>query len=124
MKIEKFNEVLSAPKSEKVYTMYSDPIRQMVIDRFNKEGYKLYYYNNFQLIEITDLSKAKSSTRNSTWLKVWGNFIFFLNDKEYALALEKTNKCKELYDAYMKQAESVALLPESSIYYDILKLGK
>ena len=132
MKIEKFNEALISPalsipgttNSEKIYTMYSKPIRQMVIDKFNKEGYKLYYYNDFQIIEITNIANAKSSTRNMTWLKNWGNFIFFLNDEEYALSLKKTNKCKELYDAYMKQAEQLIKLPESSIYYDILKMKK
>jgi predicted DNA-binding protein YlxM (UPF0122 family) len=123
MKVEKFKEAnvpVNPLIGDKIYTEYSSPIRQMVIDRYNREGYKLYYYNDFQLIEITELSHSR--TTNSAWLKKWGNMIFFLNEKQHALAVKKTDKCKELYDAYIKQAESVALLPESAIYYDILQV--
>jgi predicted DNA-binding protein YlxM (UPF0122 family) len=125
MKVEKFKEAntpVNPLLGDKIFTEYSKPIRQMVIDRYNIEGYKLYYYSDFKIIEIADLSNARSTSHNNVWLKKWGNMIFFLNEKQHALAVEKTDKCKELYDAYIKQAESVALLPESAIYYDILQV--
>ena len=116
MEIRKFNAD-STNNNDKVYTIHGRmPLRQMVIDSYNKQGYKLYYYSDFKLIEIT-----KATFRN-VWKDAWGNIIFFLNDSEYDDAMKSINKSKELYDAHLKSAEIVAELPMSHIYHNILKL--
>ena len=53
MKIEKFNENLSA--QERVFKINGKPLRQMIITSYNNQGYKLYYYKDFQLTEITSI---------------------------------------------------------------------
>ena len=115
MEILKFNESISA--EDRTFKIHGKPLRQMVIDSYNRQGYKLYYYTDFQLIEI------KKATFRNIWNNAWGNIIFFLNDSEYDEAMKSINKSKEFYDAHLKAAETVAELPLSSIYYDILKLG-
>lgn len=119
MKIEKFNESLSA--QERVFKFNGKPLRQMIIDSYNKQGYKLYYYYGFQLIEIESI---RGKIDRTNWKKDWGTIVFFLNESEYNAALKLINKSKELYDLYLKNAKHAAELPLSHIYYSILKLGK
>lgn len=116
MEIKKFNANAASSK-DKVYTIHGKPIRQMNIDSYNSQGYKLYYYSDFQLIEITSLIGVKFN-----WKDAWGEIIFFLNDEEYDNAMKSILKSKELYDAHLRSAKLIAELPMSHIYHDILKL--
>jgi hypothetical protein len=87
----------------------------------------LYYYKDFKLHEIEKVSDFKSGVSNNPfgveWNK-WGDMVFFLNEEEYNKAMKLINTSKELYDSYMKQAETVKELPLSHIFYDVLKMGK
>jgi hypothetical protein len=113
MEILKFNENI-APSDRMFFEFKGKDIRQMVVDSYNSKGYKLYYYSDFKLTEIT-------TVKNIKWKKEWGEFIFFLNQNEYDNAMSVINKSKELYDAYMKQIENVKQMPLSHIYHDTLK---
>lgn len=119
MDIKKFGTEIG---NDKIFLEHrGKEIRQMVIDKYNSLGYKLYYYKDFQLIEI---NKVVHSNGRKTWGKDWSDFIFFLNNEEYEYAMKVILKSKELYDQLLEQAKTVAELPLSSIYYDILKLDE
>lgn len=126
MKIDKFNEAFAA-NDNRVFTPAGKKVHQYNIDFYNKEGYKLYYYKDFKLHEIEKVSDFKSGVSNNPfgveWNK-WGDMVFFLNEEEYNKAMKLINTSKELYDSYMKQAETVKELPLSHIFYDVLKMGK
>ena len=126
MKIDKFNEAFSN-NDNRVFTPGGKKVMQRTVDFYNKEGYKLYYYKDFKLHEIEKVSDFKSGVSNNPfgaeWNK-WGEMVFFLNEEEYAKSMKLITTSKELYDSYMKQAETVKELPLSHIYYDVLKMGK
>ena len=118
MKVQRFNVNLATNK-DKVYTIHGrKPLRQMVINSYNSQGYKLYYYNNFELIEITSLAGVQNN-----WKNTWGEIIFFLNEEEHASAIKIANKSKELYDKHIESANTISKLPLSYIYDNVLKLG-
>jgi hypothetical protein len=116
MKIERFNENIDS--KDRIFIIHGKPLRQMIVNSYNTQGYKLYYYNDFKLIEILSVN-GRNLHREPTWEKYWGEMIFFLNEEEYDNAMKLINKSKELYDQYIKQADTVAKLPLSYIY-DIL----
>ena len=116
MEIKKFN-ANAASSNDKVYTIHGTPIRQRIVDSYNSQGYKLYYYKDFELIEINSLIGVKYD-----WKDAWGEMVFFLNQEEYEKTMKLIRTSKELYDQYLKQAETVAELPMSHIYHDVLKL--
>ena len=126
MKINKFNEAFSN-NDNRVFTPGGKKIYQRTVDFYNKEGYKLYYYNDFKLHEIEKVSDFKTGVSNNPfgveWNK-WGDIIFFLNEEEYAKSMKLIKISKDLYDSYIKQAETVKELPLSQLYHDILKMGK
>jgi len=113
MEVLKFNENIKI--TDRSFYEHGKSIHNRTIIYYNSLGYKLYYYKNFDLIEITSVRK------NSIWKKEWGKLIFFLNDAEYNDVIKMNMKCKELYDMHLKQAELEAEMPISYIYYDILK---
>lgn len=113
MEIKKFSASQQSGK-DKIYHKYGKRIYQRILDSFNSEGYKLYYYRDFNLIEIISLKKLN-------W-NIWGNDIFFLNESEYQIAMNTINKSKELYDKYLEQAETISKLPLSTIVHEILKI--
>jgi len=117
MDILKFNENLSV--SDRSFHEHGKDINQRIVDTFNSKGYKLYYYKDFELIEIESIGRIKLGRSN--WKKEWGNLIFFLNDTEFVAADRVNKKCKELYDMHLKQAELETEMPMSYIYHNILK---
>lgn len=88
-------------------------ISQRIIDNFNSKGYKLYYYKNFELIEITNIK--------SKWETKWSSIIFFLNDEEVEKSKETVKLSKEIYNKYIEQSNLIAEYPLSFIYNTILK---
>jgi hypothetical protein len=125
MKVNKFNEAFAA-NDDRVFLPGGKKIFQRTIDYYNKEGYKLYYYKDFKLHEIEKLSDFKTGGSSSNpfgveWNK-WGDMIFFLNEEEYLQSSKMIETSKKLYDKYIEQAENVAKLPLSHIYYDVLKM--
>lgn len=126
MKINKFNEAF-ASNDDRVFTPGGKKIYQRTVDFYNKEGYKLYYYKDFKLHEISKISEFKSGVSTNPfgaeWTK-WGEMIFFLNEEEYVAAKLKIEKMKELHDKYLEQAKNVESLPLSHIYHDVLKMGE
>ena len=86
---------------------------QRIVDSYNSQGYKLYYYKDFNLIEITNVKVEKWST--------WGKQIFFLSQPEYERSMKGMNIQKELYDRHIEAANLVAQLPLSTIVEIIKK---
>ncbi len=111
MNIVKFNENIK----QKTFFENGKKVRNMLINSYNLQGYKLYYFENFNLIEITKVGDE--------WNKKWGKMIFFLDEDEYNDAMSIIEKNKVLYDKTIKQSELFLELHLSSIFYDILKLG-
>lgn len=126
MKIDKFNEAFSRDE-DRVFTPGGKKLYQRTVDFYNKEGYKLYYYNNFKLHEIVKVNDYKSGVSNNPfgveWNK-WGDMVFFLNEDEHVKAMKMITLSKDLYDKYLEQAENVKSMPLSHIYHDVLKIGK
>lgn len=124
MNILKFNENLNTEK--RVFKKYDRDIKQYLIDSFNNKGYKLYYYKDFNLIEITKVKNNTNKTVNSPWGEEWdkwSDIIFFLNDTEYENAMKLIKTSKELYDQHIESANKIAQMPMSHIYHNILKLS-
>ena len=120
MEILKFNE--NVISEDRVFHKYTkNALYQRHITYYNSIGYKLYYYKNFNLIEITKVTNSSSNTWGKNW-DVWGDMIFFLNDEEYKNSMKLINKSKELYDAHLKQIGNIKKMPMAYIYHDILKL--
>ena len=117
MDIKKFNE---EPIKDRIFTEHGKILHQRVITYNNSLGYKLYYLLNFNLIEI-EKAVFHRDGRNS-WGKNWGEFIFFMNEKEYNEANDFNMKCKELYDQHILAAKKVTELPLSNIYEKVLKI--
>lgn len=123
MEIERF-DASKIPGKDRYFRKYS-VIKQYQIDSFNQQGYKLYYYKDFQLIEIQNINEEKKKIKNKTWGDTWDNWgeeIFVLNQQEYDLAMKGIKSSKELYDAHIEAAKTVAQVPMSAIYYNILKV--
>jgi len=116
MEILKFNENIH---SDKVFFVHREPIYQRIIDYNNSQGYKLYYYENFKLIEIESVGRMEKRIK---WKAIWGDMVFFLNDSEYEQAMKVINTSKDLYDKHIKSANTVAKMPLSNIYHNILKI--
>jgi hypothetical protein len=116
MEIQLFDATQALGK-DKIFYQYGNKIYQGMVDSYNAQGYKLYYYKNFELIEILSVRKEK-------W-NLWCNqnfFIFFLNDAEYKLAMKGIGTSKALYDSHIEAANIVAQVPISVIYHNILKV--
>lgn len=113
MKIKKFDEIEN--KKDNVIYQHDIPYLQShKINSMNSKGYKLYYYKNFDLIEI-------HISRNSKWKSDYGDVIFYLNDEEYNKSIDIIKKSKDLYDKYIEQSKLMKELPVSKIIYDIVK---
>jgi hypothetical protein len=133
MEVKKFNALEKSGK-DKIYQRGGKKISQRIIDSYNEQGYKLYYYDKdkFDLVEIerlklsTDKANAKArSIKSSDYLdewSIWGEEIFFLNDEEYNKAMNIINKVKDITEKYYKQIENVSKLPMSTIMYEIIKI--
>ena len=113
MEIQRFDATQTSGK-DRIFHQYGKKIYQRILNSYNSQGYKLYYYKNFELIEI--LSVAKEN-----W-NLWGNQIFFLNDTEYQTAMKGIGTSKALYDKHIEAANTVAQFPMSVIYHNILKV--
>lgn len=85
-------------------------INKKKLEYGNSIGYKLYYYKNFELFEITKI-KYKNN-----WDDNWGDTIFFLNNNEFEYVNKLISKSKELYDEHIKGAKLIAKMPMSAIY--------
>ena len=112
MEIKKFNASQTAAH-DRIFHEYGKKIYQRIVDSYNSQGYKLYYYKDFNLIEITNVKVEKWST--------WGRQIFFLNQSEYEQSMKGMNIQKDLYDKYIEAANTVAQLPLSTIVEIIKK---
>lgn len=119
MEVLKFYENID--NEERVYRKNGKDLYKRTIDHYNSKGYKLYYYKNFELIEIPSV-RRDGLLGKFKWNDNWGTIIFFLNDPEYNQAMKIINKSKELYDQHIKSANTISKIPLSSIYHDILQL--
>ena len=116
MEIERF-DASKIPGKNRYFKKYS-VIKQYQIDSFNQQGYKLYYYKDFQLIEITNIKKEEAKIKNKIWgntWDIWGNQIFFLNQQEFDLATKGIKSSKDLYDKHIEAANTVAQVPMSAL---------
>ena len=124
MEIQRFDAKNSDGK-DRYFMPYGKKLYQRTIDSFNEQGYKLYYYKDFNLNEIKSIDKAIKKANKMPWgdeWDIWNGQVFFLNEKEYDHAMKVINKSKELHDQLLEQAKTVSELPLSSIYHDILKI--
>lgn len=124
MEIQRFDANTTSGE-DRFFRPYGKKLYQRHIDSFNEQGYKLYCYKDFKLIEITNLKEEKKKGDKIPWgdeWNVWGPQVFFLNDKEYEHAMKVTNKAKELHDKILEQAKTIAEIPLATIYSDILKI--
>jgi len=137
MEVKNFNALEQTGK-DKVYQRGGKRLYQRIIDSFNEQGYKLYYYDgdDFDLHEIKRLKlfidKAKARARSlmktssdviDEWT-VWGEQIFFLNEEEYNKAINLIDKTESIIEKYKIQIENLSKLPMSTIMTNILKVNK
>lgn len=124
MEVLKFNENVE-PTEDRVFKKFDKALKKRHLSYYNSKGYKLYYYNDFNLIEITKLIDHNVKTPSSPWGKAWdkwGDMVFFLDDSEYENSKVVIDKSKELYDKYIENANNIEKYPMSYIYYGVLKL--
>jgi hypothetical protein len=88
---------------------------QSIINNYNENGYKLFYYKDLNLIEIT---------KESRWKSEWGNMIFFLNAEEESNVTRLIEKTKSIKEELLKQIKLTEQTPMSHIYHNILKHQK
>lgn len=123
MEIQRF-DASKIPGKDRYLHKFSK-ISQLLIDSYNQQGYKLYYYKDFDLIEINDIKKEERKIKNKTWggtWDIWGDQIFFLNQEEYDLAMRGIKSSKDLYDKHIEAANLLKQVPMSAIYHNILKV--
>ena len=128
MEVLKFNENM-IPTEDRVFRKFDKTIKNRHLTYYKSKGYRLYYYSDFNLIEIPKLVDYNDKTPNkfydSPWGKKWdkwGEMIFFLDDSEYENSKRKIDISKELYDKYIENANNISKYPMSYIYHNVLKL--